>query len=296
MGVNGFFSPIFRVGSDAMLADLIPMGKRADAFALIRMARNIGVATGPALGGFVLAKSYNIGLYGAAAGLVLYGLMLLVFARETIPPEAALVTTGLIERLRCYWTALKDRPFMKLVGAFTMVQMTAAMVWVLLSVHVKTHFGMSEQQYGWLPTTNALLVVFFQVWITRTTKRFEPEKVMRWGALFYVIAPLVIAFSTGFWGFWGAMVLMTFGELIVVPRTSAMAANLAPVDMRGRYLGLYGLTWNVAAGISPMLGGFLGDQFGLQAPWFGAALMGLFAAAAFWGMKRQVSGKESESI
>lgn len=295
LGVNGFFSPIFRVGSDAMLADLIPMGQRADAFALIRMARNIGVATGPAVGGFVLAKSYNIGLFGAAAGLILYGLMLLVLARETIPPEATAEKTGLLERLRGYWIALKDRPFMGLVGAFTMVQMTAAMVWILLSVHVKANFGLSEQLYGWLPTTNALMVVFFQVWITRATRRFEPTRVMRWGALFYIIAPLIIAFSQGFWGFWLAMVMMTFGELIVVPRTSAMVANLAPVDMRGRYMGLYGLTWNVAAGISPLMGGFLGDQFGIRAPWFGAAVMGALAVIAFWKLHRQQMPNQQES-
>jgi len=85
LGASGAFSPLFKVGMDAMLADMFPMRKRADAFALIRMARNIGVATGPAVGGFVLAQSYSIGLYGAAAGLTAYGLLMLFFAVETKP-------------------------------------------------------------------------------------------------------------------------------------------------------------------------------------------------------------------
>ncbi len=70
LGASGLFSPLYRVGTDAMMADLFPAKKRADAFALLRMARNIGVATGPAIGGFVLAQSYTIGLFGAAGWAV----------------------------------------------------------------------------------------------------------------------------------------------------------------------------------------------------------------------------------
>lgn len=281
LGGTGVFSPLYHVATDAMLADLFPMDKRADAFALIRMARNIGVAAGPALGGFVLAQSYSFGMYGAAGGLFLYGLMLLFFAKETLPKEAVMEKTNLRGQLRGYWTALRDKPFMGLVGAFTLVQMTAAMIWVLLSVYLKTQFGISEQLYGWLPTTNALMVVFFQVLVTRFTKKYPAVKVMGWGAGFYIFAPLLIALSNGFWGFWLAMVIMTMGELVVVPQASAYAANLAPVDKRGRYMSLYGLTWNVAAGISPVMGGFLSDQIGSRAPWWSAALIGLLAVIAF---------------
>ncbi len=285
LGLSGVFSPLYTVGSDAMLADLFPAEKRADAFALIRMGRNIGVAAGPALGGFVLSRSYSLGLYSAAVGLAAYGLLLLFFARETIPPEAKQAPAGLAHQLRGYWAALQDRPFMGVVGAFTLVQMVTALVWVLLSVHVKTHFGITERLYGWLPTTNALMVVFLQVFITRRTRKFSAHSVLRWGAVFYIAAPLIVARAAGFWGFWLAMVLMTVGELIVVPRTSAYVANLAPADKRGRYLSLYGLTWNIAAGISPLLGGFLSDSFGPAAPWLGGALVGVLAAAAFWALK-----------
>jgi len=139
LGASGVFQPIYRVGSDAMLADMFPINKRVDAFALIRMGRNIGVATGPAVGGFVLALSYNIGLYGAAAGLITYGLLMLFFAHETLPAIVTAQKSTLQDQLRGYWVALKDRPFMGLVGAFTLIQMTAALVWILLSVYVKTN-------------------------------------------------------------------------------------------------------------------------------------------------------------
>jgi MFS family permease len=291
LGGSGIFSPLYRVGTDAMLADLFPQEKRADAFALIRMARKEGVATGPAIGGFVLAQSYDLGLYGAAAGLVLYGLMLLLFAKDTLPAEARGGRATLRSQLEGYWYALRDKPFMGLVGAFTLVQMTASLIWVLLSVYVKTGFGISEQRYGWLATTNALMVVFLQVWVTRRTQQKPALHVMRWGAVFYIFAPLLIAFSTGYWGFWLAMVVLTLGELMVVPTASALAANLAPMDKRGRYMSLYGLTWNLASGVSPLVGGLLSDALGPRAPWFGGVVTGMLAVAAFWWLKARADRK-----
>ena len=296
LGASGLFSPIYRVGTDAMLADLFPEEERADAFALLRMARNVGVATGPAVGGFVLVQSYNLGLYGAAAGLIIYGLLLLFFAKETIPPEVIAGKATFKDQLRGYWQALGDKPFMGLVGAFTLVQMTTALIWVLLSVYVKTEYGINERLYGWMPTTNALMVVFLQVVVTRYTRRYPALKVMRWGSFFYVFAPLLIALGEGFWGFWFAMVVMTLGELIVVPTASATAANLAPVDKRGRYMSLYGLTWNIAAGISPVMGGLLSDRFGAKAPWFGGVVIGALAFVAFWRLSARENSRKEASI
>ncbi len=51
MGLTGFVTPLNSVGSDAMLADLIPADQRANAYALRRMAHNAGIAVGPAIGG-----------------------------------------------------------------------------------------------------------------------------------------------------------------------------------------------------------------------------------------------------
>ena len=93
-------------------------------------------------------------------------------------------------------------------------------------------------------------------------------------------------------GFWLGMVTMTVGELVVVPRASAYAANLAPVDKRGRYMSLYGLTWNVAAGISPVMGGLISDQLGPRAPWLGGALIGVLAVLAFRRLNQRQPGDE----
>src|SRR3972149_8862552 len=76
MGLQGAVNPLFRVGGDAMMADLIQAEDRADAYSLMRRSNNVGVAIGPAGGGFLGSASSNLAFYGGAIGLTFYGLLL----------------------------------------------------------------------------------------------------------------------------------------------------------------------------------------------------------------------------
>lgn len=58
LSLAGIFSPIYRVASDTMLADMIPPAQRSEAYSLLRLITNVGFAIGPAIGGFVAAPSY----------------------------------------------------------------------------------------------------------------------------------------------------------------------------------------------------------------------------------------------
>ncbi|MBI5842606.1 MAG: MFS transporter [Chloroflexi bacterium] len=64
----GLSNPLYQVGADAMLADMILSEKRTDAYAINRIANNAAFAMGPAVGGFLASTSYNLAFYGAAAG------------------------------------------------------------------------------------------------------------------------------------------------------------------------------------------------------------------------------------
>ena len=85
MGLSGAFNPLYRVGADAMMADLIPAEKRIDAYSLLRTSNNVGVAIGPAVGGLIAATSYTVAFYCAAAGMLTYSLLVIFLATETLP-------------------------------------------------------------------------------------------------------------------------------------------------------------------------------------------------------------------
>lgn len=285
MFLSGSFSPLYRIGTDAIVADMLPAEERAQAYGFLRMGRNIGVALGPILGGIVLSNSYNIGFIAAALALATYGIITLLFLKETLERKTGEKRESLRDQFRVMLQAMRNKAFTRMLGSFTLMEICATLMWVILAVYIKQNFGIQEDQYSWIPTTNALMVIFLQVGITRLTSRHNPHHVMPIGAAFYPLAMLIVAYSTNFWGFLLAMVVMTFGELITAPTATAYVANLAPADQRGRYLGFFGLNWFIALSIGPMGAGILTDKFSIQTPWLVGAVVGVLSVLAFLSLR-----------
>lgn len=286
MLLSGIFNPLYRVGTDAIVADMIEPENRTQAYSLTRMGRNVGVALGPILGGLVLSRSYNIGFVSASVALTFFGLLTIIFLKETLQRDEGKSKDSLRDQLKVVSQALQNKAFTRMIASFTMMDICATLMWVVLAVYIKQNFGIGEAQYSWIPTTNALMVIFLQVAITRVSQRHSPTRVMPVGAAFYAIAMIFVAVSSSFWGFLLAMIIMTFGELVAVPTATAYVANLAPPDQRGRYLGFFGLTWYIALSVGPMGAGFLSDKIGIQAPWFAGAVVGMIAVLMFLSLRK----------
>lgn len=282
LGLTGAVNPLYRIGADAMVADLIPSHQRVEAYALMRMIHNAGISIGPAVGGFLAARSYTLVFLWAASGLALFGIMMAAFSKETLPARQGTANPALLrEKLGGYQDIFKDAPFISFIILFILAQFCSVLIWVLLGVYVKENYAISEQFYGWIPTTNALMVVTLQIGVTQISRRYKILPVMTAGAALYALAVTSIAWGSRFWHFWTSMVVMTLGEMLLMPTSSTFVANLAPQDKRGRYMSLYGLTWGLAAGIAPLLGGFLNDQFGPKMIWYGGGAAGLISVIGF---------------
>ena len=277
----GLSNPLYQVGADAMLADMIPSEKRTDAYAINRIANNAAFALGPAVGGFLAATSYNLAFYGAATGFLIYGTMLFFLARETLgrsfyteksaqPADGPAPQGG-------YLDAFRDRGYMAFVLAMALGLVAPTILWILMPVYAKTNFGIPENLYGWIPTTNALMCVFIQYPVTQITRRYKTLPVVASGMLIYALGAGSVALMTGFWGFWLSMVIITFGELTIVPTASKFVADRAPAHLRGRYMSIYWFGWGLARASSPLIGGFLNDAVSPRSIWIGGLTIGLIS-------------------
>ena len=280
MTVSGFVNPIYRVGADAMVADLIQPQKRADAYALLRISNNVGVALGPSIGGFIAVASYNTAFMFAAIGLTAYGFLVAFFARETNPVKEE----GEIKpdkTLNGYRQVFKDRLFILISLALTIAAISVSMVFVLLSVYSKDNFGIPESQFGFIMASNAVMVILFQIKVTKITKKLSPYLMMALGAFLYALGVGSIALGKSFPAFLISMVILTCGELILVPTATTVVANISPPDMRGRYMSIYNLSWGLAYGIGPVIGGLLNDLIAPSAIWYGGLVIGLVSTVMF---------------
>jgi len=275
MFLMGASNPLYQVGSDAMLADMIVPEKRTNGYAIIRMANNAGIAFGPAMGGFLATRSYTYAFLGAAIGMLTYSLLLFFRSRETLNKAYQPETKPGTESLGGYGRVFRDHPYVVFALLVGIGLIAPSILWTLLAVYTKLNFGLPENLYGWLPTTNALMCVFVQFPITRVTRRFRPLPVIGVGMLIYALGVGSVTLMNSFWGFWGSMVLVTFGELTLVPTISKYIADLAPADMRGRYLSFYWFAWALARGAGPLIGGFLNDNVSPRSIWIGGLAIGL---------------------
>lgn len=107
-----------------------------------------------------------------------------------------------------------------------------------------------------------------------------PLPVMAIGTLICALGVGSIAAGQGFWSFWLSFLVVTIGELMIMPTSTTFVANLAPTDKRGRYMGFFSLSQG-AGRIAPMLGGLLNDNIGPKAIWYGGGLIGLASAASY---------------
>jgi MFS family permease len=279
MIVIGFSNPLYQVGADAMLADMIPSEKRTDAYAINRIANNAAFGLGPAIGGFLASSSYNFAFYGAAIGFLSYSLLLFFFANETLDKTLAAQEKGSIanpiQMITGYLRVFRDVKYTAFVLLMAMGLIAPTMVWVLMPVYAKLNFSVPEASYGWIPSTNAFMCVFIQYSVTLVTRKYKTLPVTAMGMLIYALSVGSVALMSQFWGFWLSMVMMTFGELTLVPTASKYVADIAPADMRGRYMSVYWIGWGLARMFAPLIGGFLNDHLFPQAIWVGGLLIGL---------------------
>ena len=283
----GLSNPLYQVGADAMLADMIPSEKRTDAYALNRIANNAAFALGPAIGGFLATRSYDLAFYCAGIGFISYSILLFFLARETLTRSRKDLSVSTTTPAEGYARVLKDKNYMAFIGMLSVGLIAPTMLWILMPVYSKTNFGIPEVLYGWIPTTNAVMCVFVQYWVTNITRRYRTLPVLGAGMLIYALGAGSVALMSGFWGFWLSMVILTFGELTLVPTASTYVADIAPADLRGRYMSVHWLGWGAARTLAPMIGGFLNDNLAPRAIWIGGLLIGLTSTLGIFTLSRR---------
>jgi MFS family permease len=284
----GTVEPLFRTGVDAMLIDIIPIEKRIDAYSVNRMGQNVGIALGPMVGGLLIAISYNLAMVGAAIAMMIFLVLILFGVKETISKRSSL-RDGLNPKdlFDGYQRVFRDKKFMVSTLLITLAYVGFSQVWTLMQPYTSNVLSMSEALFAFLPMTNAVMVIVLQLPFTLLSKRFSLLRAMVLGCSVYMISIVSFSVAQNFWMVWFGFILLTCGEMFFVPASTTFAANLAPDDMRGRYMGLYSIYWSLASGIGPLIGAWINDGIGPRWIWIGAAIFPLIASIGYALMDRK---------
>jgi len=262
--------PIF-----AFVADLT-VEKRVEGYGLLRVGMNVGWALGPALGGYLASRfPYAfLFLFGAMAAFLAFLLVLFCVPEPRIRAMAAAT--------RETFTAFKDPDFLPFLGASIPVFLVAGQLVSTLSVFTVTKVGISEAQFGGLLTLNGLLVVVFQYPLARAVQGWPRRAGLALGALLYSLGYLSFGWIRSFPLMLVAMTVITAGEMVFTPVAQTVAADLAPEEHRGRYLGAFGLVESLGWSGGAFLGGVLLDWApNPQVLWGAITSLGFLATLVF---------------
>jgi MFS family permease len=176
--------------------------------------------------------------------------------------------------------------------AFILISMLIAVVALQmntsLGVYLRDVYGLSDQRFGYLLTLNASMVVLFQFFISRRMQGRRPLIMAALGGALYALGYTLYGFVAGYALFLVAMAVLTIGEMVFVPSAQALAACMAPEDMRGRYLAAYGLSWSLPLIFGPLASGLILDNLNPRWLWYAVGLVGFVAAAGFLVLERRM--------
>lgn len=283
--LTGLLSDIAHPAHQAMIADILPEKQRAEGFGILRVVANISWIIGPTIGGLIANQSFfYLFVIDAVISCIVAGLFYL-YIPET-KPEATAESEGqsIVQTFAGYGKVLKDLTFVAFILAGILMLLAYQQMYSTLSVYLRDNHGVDPQGYGFLMSTSAITVILFQFWVTRRIKHRSPFLMMALGTLFYMLGFGLFGVVAAYWLFALNIVIITIGEMIIMPTSQALAANFAPEAMRGRYMAVFGLTWGIPSIFGPGLAGLVLDNLNPNLLWYAAGLLCAVAALAYYAL------------
>ena len=246
--LTGLTTELYRPASTALLADVVTPEQRITAFAALRWALNAGFAFGPATAGFLADYSFKWLFIGDALTSVLFGLLAWFFLPH------GLRASGASAKWSAAWRVMRDdRRFHKMLFAQFAIALIFLQMSSTFSLHV-TSLGISKKVYGLLMSLNGVMIILMELPLTMRTRRLPQRATIAAGYLLIGFGFMLNAWATQLPMLVLVLVVFTIGEMIAMPLASAFIVDGVPPEMRGRYMGVYGLVWALALTIGPGTG------------------------------------------
>lgn len=292
----GLLSDISGPAHQAMMADILDEKQRQEGFGLMRVIRNLAWIIGPSIGGFLANRSFMSLFILDAIVSCIVAFIFYKFMPETKPQtehhEENNPHESIWQTLQGYTVVLKDFAFIAFIVATILMSAVYQQMYNSLSVFLRDHHNINPQGYGFLMTTSAITVILFQFWVSRNIKHRPPFLIMSIGTLFYMFGFSMFGFVSLYWLFMSAIVIITIGEMLNMPTSQTLAANFAPVEMRGRYMAIFGMTWLLPSTFAPMLAGLVLDNLNPNLLWYIGGILCAIAAFAFYALHLKLGKQE----
>jgi MFS family permease len=280
-----------RPPSLALVSELVKPAQRKQAFALSRLAVNLGMSVGPAIGGILALYSFRILFLADGVTSILAALVLMFAWPATRRTQASEVKWDDAEDLGreieaegasllpashpvADLRAFRNRRMLYFLAALIPTQLVFFQLTSTVPLFLVHYLRLPESIYGTVFTLNTLMIVALELPLNNAMAQWSHRRTLTLGAFLYAIGFGSFALASGPIGIFAAVAVWTFGEMILMPGSAAYAAEIAPAGRRGEYMGLYTMSFSFAFSLGPWLGATLLERHGPQALWRAALVSG----------------------
>jgi MFS family permease len=254
----------FRPASLSIITDVVNPEQRKIAFSVNRLAINLGMSVGPAVGGFLLLYSFSL-VFWVNGGTALIAGLVLSFTHIQEPHHDKI--KGIPHN--SWKFVLQDKRLIIFLIALFPIFSTFFQVYSTLPYVCVHDLGLPSSIYGLFFTINTALIILLEVPLNISMSHWPHRYAMALGGILIGIGFGGMMFASGFWSVVITVVFWTFGEMVLLPTTAAFVADISSPRRRGMYMGVYQMTGNAALAFSA---------------WFGMKSLESFGASALWGM------------
>jgi len=273
----------YRPASLTIITDAIEPERRRIVFSLNRLAINIGMSIGPAVGGFLLAYSFPLIFWvDGATSFIAFALFSIALRkyehRHGQPGEFLEFGKSLFDDTRILvYVAIVFWIFV------TFFQHASTLPYVCIGeLHLSPSF------FGLMFTINTSLIILFEVPMNFAMQHWPHKYTLALGSILCGLGYGGMMFATGLWSVIVTVVLWSFGEIIFVPSATAYMSDIAPPQHRGASMGLFQMVGNAAFAFSGWFGMRILERFGSTVLWGTTFLFCIIPALLLWRVARPV--------
>ncbi len=281
----------FRPPSMSIIGTLAGPAHRKAAFALSRLAINLGMSIGPVVGGFLAMRSFKLLFYVDGTTSILAAALLTLlpwrshqdnensatsYERSTVASSTTPLT---------YSSVLKNRRFIFFLLAMIPIELVFFQSLAAMPLFIVRDLHFSEAGFGSLLAVNTVLIILVEVPLNAAMAQWPHRRSLVLGAFLVGAGFGALVFGSDALIIAATVVVWTFGEMILLPASAAYVSDIAPPKQSGAYMGLYTMGFSVAFAIGPLLGVQALERFG-PAAWIGSFICGCITAAAMWFLPR----------
>ncbi len=264
---------IYRPAAQAAVADVVAPEDRPRAYGLIYWAVNLGWAVSLSVAGFVAERSMLALFLADALTSLSFALIVLMSVPETRPAHHAPAPA-----LQGLARVFGDRVYLAFLGLHLVGLLVFTQFQLALPLDYTAH-GVGPRTFSLIMALNGLGVVVLQPLTSPYLRRHDGARMMALSSLLIGLGFGLNAFSGSLPAYVAGAVFYTVGEVLGFPVASALVADLAPPELRGRYQGAFAMAWGLAFTLSPLVGGEVLHRFGGRTLWLGCLATGALTAA-----------------